>query len=303
MQQADLVKQLDAFFAVLSFDETDRWRPLFSDAAFRVFEHYAAPSFINGPWNGLMLDNTDTVETVYLIVFPAQEVLDTIIAREVAGGAPGAMIFAHHPTDFEESGRGYVPIPEEQLEELKNHGISYYCCHAPLDCHPEVSTATALANVLGLREQQRFAPYYGGLSAVHGLVGKESPVSFQAFAARLAKVTDVGHLRYDQVRHNGQPVSRVAVVPGNGGRADLIREAAALGCDTYVTGHWWFFSEHEQAGQARAEMRDLLPEVRMNLLAASHYATEMVVMRDQMPGWFEDLGLEAVPIPQSNPWR
>ena len=302
MQQDELVRQLDSFFSIEAFDEAEHWRSRMSEAEYRVLERFAVPEFLSGPWNGLTLDNTDQVERVYLVVFPAQPVLDTIIAREVADGAPGALIFAHHLTDYEESGRGPVAIPEVQLEELKEHRISYYTCHAPLDCNQEISTAKALANALGLREQELFAPYYGGMSAVHGLVGK--PVSFQSFAARLAKVTDVERLRYDQVRHSGLAVNRVAVVPGNGGRPERLAEAAALGCDTYVTGHWWFFSEkNEAAEQQREQMRDLLPGVRMNLLGVSHYATEMVVMRDQMPGWFHDRGVDAEFVPQEDPWR
>ncbi len=302
MQQAEIVRELDTFFSVDAFDETGHWRPFMSDSQFRLFERFASPAFLNGTWNGLMLDNAEEVDRVYLVVFPGQDVLDTIIAREVERGAPGALIFAHHLADYEESGRGVVQIPQEQLEELQEHHISYYHCHSPLDCHPEISTATALANVLGLREQQRFSPYYGGLAAVYGMAGKE-PVSFQAFASRLAKVTDLERLRYDQVRHNGQPVSKVAVAPGSGGEPELIEQAAALGCDTFVTGHWWLFGDNAYAQQHRARMREFLPDVRMNLLAASHYATEMVVMRDQMPGWFHDRGLDAELVPQADPWR
>ena len=40
----------------------------------------------------------------------------------------------------------------------------------------------------------------------------------------------------------------------------------------------------------------------MNLLGVSRYATEMVVMRDQMPGWFRGLGLETEFVPQDDPW-
>ena len=301
MQQTDLVNRLDTFFSIEAFDEADYWRPIFSDGALRTLQGFATSGFLDGPWNGLMLDNTKRVEHVYLTVYPAQGVLDTIIAREVAGGAPGALIFAHYPADYEANGRGRVPIPAEQLEELKEHSISYYACHAPLDCHPEISTATALANQLGLREQTRFAPYFGGLSAVAGVVGKE--ISFQAFAARLAKVSEVERLRYDQVRHDGLPVHRVAVVPGNGAETELMGEAASLKCDTYVTGTWWRYQDTDLAKSQRAETLRYLGGLRMNFLGVSPYATEMPVMRDQMPGWFRDQGLDVDFIPQEDPWR
>lgn len=303
MQQTKLVKELDAFFAIEAFDEANNWRPFFTDGQLRLFERFAAPAFVKGTWNGLMFDNTEQVDRVYLVVFPAQEVLDTIIAREVERGAPGALIFAHHLWHYEESGRGLLQIGEGQIEELQEHGISFYHCHAPLDCHPDISTGTALANVLGLREQQRFGEYYGGLAAVHGVVGK-GPLSFQAFAARLAKVTDMPALRYDQVRNNGLPVNRVAVIPGAGGDQELIEEAAALGCDTYVTGQWWYFSnEDDYAAQHRETMREFVPHVRLNLLGASHYSSEMIVMRDQLPGWFRNHGVDAEFVPQENAWK
>lgn len=300
MKQGELVEQLDTYFSIEAFDESAFLRARFTDSQFQTLSKFAGSSFVNGTWNGLMLDNTREVDRVYLVAFPSQSVLDTIIAREVARGAPGAMIFAHHLSDYEESDRGTVHIPETQLEELQEHQISYYHCHAPLDCHEEISTSTALANVLGLREQVRFAPYFGGRSAVHGVVGKAT--NFQTFASRLAKVTDVARLRYDQVRHNGRPVNHVAVAPGGADR-EILDEVARLGCDTLVTGHWWFFAENEDARAHRESMQELVRKLDMNLLGVSHYASEMVVMRDQLPGWFRDLGLEAEFVPQEDPWH
>ena len=287
-------------FAIEAFDESGHWRPSFTDRDYQTFEQFTVPAFRSSTWNGLMLDNTTAIDRVYTIVFPTQDVLDTIIAKEVARGAPGALIFAHHLLNYEKSERGFAHIPEVQLEELAEHGISYYLCHAPLDCHAEISTATALANVLGIREQERFSPYYGGLAAVQGVMGK--PITFQAFAARLAKVTDVAGLRYDQVRHNGQPVNRVAVVPGNGAEVNLLKLAAELGCDTFVTGQWWFYSDNSYAATQREPIQHIMPEVNLNLLGVSRYATEMVVMRDQMPGWFRDLGFDVEFIPQEDSW-
>ncbi len=300
MNQSELVQNLDSFFNSAAFGEETHWRPRFSDRDFHVFERFALPDFRNGSWNGLMLDNTARVERVYTIVFPTEDVLDTIIAREVARGAPGALIFAHHLLTVDQEQRRYLLISEDQLEELKEHRISFYLCHAPLDHHPEISTASALANTLGLREQARFAQSEGGPVAVHGVVGK--PTTFQAFAQRLAKLTDVDRLRYDQVRHDGLPVLHVAVVPGNGADPALLEQAVALGCDTYVTGQWWFYGETDDAEAQRARMRDLLSALKLNLLGVSRYATEMVVMREQMPGWFRAQGVDAEFISQSDPW-
>lgn len=300
MKQADLVQQLDSFFSIEAFDESVHWKPLLGDRDRQLLDRFVPSAFRAGTWNGLMLDNTQQFDRVYTVVFPTEDVIDTVIAKEVSRGAPGAVIFAHHLLNFNQEKRRYTLISEEQLEEMAEHRISFYLCHAPLDCHAEISTAVALANMLGLREQERFAPYYGGLAGVQGVVGK--PMSFQSFAGRLAKVTDVDHLRYDQVRHNGQPVKRVAVVSGNGSALELLEQAAALDCDTYVTGQWWLYGEHPEAEIQREAMREFVKDQSLNLLGVSRYATEMVVMRDQMPGWFRSLGIETEFVPQDDPW-
>jgi putative NIF3 family GTP cyclohydrolase 1 type 2 len=300
MKQAELVRQLDSFFSIEAFDESIHWKPLLAERDLQALERFALPAFLGGTWNGLMLDNAEQVDRVYTVVFPTEDVIDTVIAKEVAHGAPGALIFAHHLLNFNQDKRRYTPISEEQLEEMAEHRIGYYLCHAPLDCHAEISTTVALANMLGLREQARFAQYYGGLAGVHGVIGK--PTTFQAFAQRLAKVADVEHLRYDQVCHNGQAVQHVAVVSGNGSSLHLLEQAVALGCDTYVTGQWWFYADHPDAEAQRVQMRDFMLGQRMNLLGVSRYATEMVVMRDQMPGWFRGHNLETEFVPQDDPW-
>jgi putative NIF3 family GTP cyclohydrolase 1 type 2 len=301
INQAELVTQLDTFFNVAAFDESGD-RQYFPPGYDSTFQRYAAPGFLESSWNGLMLSNTDTVDRVYLIVFPAQSVLDTIVAREVERGAPGAMIFCHHMADYQESGPGFVHITEAQLEDLREHCISYYHCHAPLDCHPEISTSTALANALKVREQQRFAPYFGGLAGVWGKVG---PIGFHELAQKAAAATGLPYLRYSAVRHNGRPVQQVGIVTGGGGEPEVIREAMGMGCDTYVTGEWWLFGPGESRAEDRRRMHDFLVHADINLLGTSHYASESVVMRDQMPAWLRDSipGVEALFVPQEDPWR
>lgn len=300
MHQAEVVNALDRYFEVRRFNEQDGWLPFIPTAEQVNLRPFFVPEFWEGTWNGLMLDNASKVDRVYLVVFPTPKILDTIIAKEVERGAPGAMIFSHHVTAFDEKGVGFVPLAVEQLEELREHGISYYNCHAPLDCHPVTSTGNALANALGLNDLQRFAPYYGGLAGVYGAV---PPISFQAFAERLAKACELPALRYDQLLHNAQPIRKVAIVPGGGGEVHIIREAIGLGVDTYITGHWHLFADNAFSNAQRQTFQEFVPQLNINLLGASHYSSEMVVMRDQMKQWFsKELELEAVVMRQENPW-
>jgi putative NIF3 family GTP cyclohydrolase 1 type 2 len=301
INQPELVTKLDTFFDVSAFDESGEGKA-FPAGYDSVFRRFAAPGFWESAWNGLMLDNAAAVDRVYLAVFPAQNVLDTIIAREVERGAPGAIIFCHHLNDYQETGPGHVPIAEVHLEELREHHISYYVCHAPLDCHPEISTSTALANALRIKEQARFAAYHGGLAGVYGSV---STTGFHEFARKLAEVTALPALRYSSVRHNGRPVEKVGLVAGVGGMPETIQEALDLGCDTFVTGEWWLFGPGESRAKQREQMREFLRGADINLLGASHYASQMLVMRDSLPEWFREHipAVETVFIPQDDPWR
>ncbi len=301
MKPIDLVAALDAFFDVASFIESD-WLDLLSEAERGAIQRFLRTDFMD-TWNGLMLDNTAEVESIeraYLVVFPSQDVLDTIIAREVERGAPGALVFAHHPLTYSEHEATFKPIPTVQLEEFQEHRISFYSCHAPLDCHTEVSTATALADALGLEDQRRFGEYYSGLAGVHGQI---TPTTFQSFAGRLAQVCELAQLRYDQCLHNGRVVKHVAVAPGGGGDPAFIDEAMDLGVDTYVTGHWWLFGTSEFAAENRLKMCNYVSAQKINLVGASHYSSELVVMRDQMPDWFRQHNIETVLIRQEDPWQ
>jgi putative NIF3 family GTP cyclohydrolase 1 type 2 len=301
ISQAELVTRLDTFFKASAFDESAD-RQYFPSGYEAIFERFAAPGFLAGAWNGLMLNNAENIERIYLIVFPAQQVLDTIVAQEVERGAPGAMIFSHHMIDYQESGPGFTHITEAQLEDLREHCVSYYHCHAPLDCHPEISTSLALADALKLKEPKPFAPYYGGMA---GIYGKVAPTGFHEFARRVAAITDLPSLNYSTIRNNGRPVQQIGIVAGRGGEPEIIREAIDLGCDTFVTGEWWLYGPGEDRAANREQMRAFLVNADINMIGTSHYASEAVVMRDLMTEWFREnvASVEPIFIPQSDPWR
>ncbi len=300
INQTDLVAKLDTFLGVGTYIETDQAQ-LFPPGYESVLQRFTAPDFLSGSWNGLMLDNTETLDRVYLIVFPAQSVLDTIIAREVQRGAPGALIFAHYMADYQEAGPGTVHVTETQLEDLREHKVSYYVSHAPLDCNPEISTSGALANALKLKEQVRFGAYCGGLAGVHGKIG---PLGFTEFANKVAEATALPRLRYGQLRHNGRAIQHVAIISGVG-EIDFIREAVDIGCDTFVAGEWWLFGPGDWRMQHRERMREFLRGADINLIGTTHYASKAVVLREPMLAWFKDNipTVEAVFIPQDDPSR
>src|SRR5574341_1510367 len=109
MKTDDVVRRLDQFFRLNDYPADDFAEiELFCREAGIPLERYATPEFMRRH-NGLMLRNAEEVERVYTLVFPADEVLAEVERR--AAGHP-ALIFTHHPMDFETSGRGLLPVGE-----------------------------------------------------------------------------------------------------------------------------------------------------------------------------------------------
>ncbi len=280
--QNDLIAKLDSFFETGKFDESTLAERLPREYG-PILARYAVSSF-NARWNGLLLSNAESIDRMYLLVVPTQAALDTIIAREVKRGAPGALIFSHHFAEAGEESALFQPIPEAQLAELHEHRISVYICHEPLDRHPRINTSLALAEALKLRESSVFAAPNGGTTGAHGTIG---PIGFHELAKRAAESTGLPVLRYSSIRHNGRPVERVAAIAGIGGTDDL-RAAAAIGVDTVVTGEWWPGGPNGTQSARRTAVHDFLQTTDLNLIGTSRYASESPVLRDGLLLWIRE---------------
>jgi putative NIF3 family GTP cyclohydrolase 1 type 2 len=294
MRTADLAARLDEFFRIDTYPPDDFAEiEQFSRDAGVPLEKYVTPEFMRRH-NGLMLHNADDVERVYTLVFPSDEVLGEVERR--ADGAP-LLIFTHHPMDFETSGRGLMPIGETAFQRLRDAGISLYSAHAPLDCHETISTSRSLARAAGVHIEEMCAEYHGGYAGVIGSVD-ETPLG--SFVQRIKQ-----KLAVDRVDlHDHSPsVKRVAVVAGGAAFPPMMQEAIDGGCDTYVTGDFRVRHGGPWADQHRPEFDAFVQSAPINLIGGSHFATEAEVLRKEMLGWFNSLGLTAEFIPQEDPWR
>jgi putative NIF3 family GTP cyclohydrolase 1 type 2 len=299
---AAFARRLDDLFAVDRFDEAGGWDFALSEAEMAELLRFASPDFA-ARGNGLLCapdPGRHEVARVYLLVFPEASLVDAVIAEQRHRGNPGAVIVTHHPCDMETSGRGFVAVPSDQLDSLVACNAAIYVLHAPLDCHPEISTSGAIADGLGLRRIGTFAPYYAGDA---GVIAEQAPEPFGAFAARVQRLCELPRLDPEQVRFAGRPVSRVAIVAGGGDDVHDLAQAEALGADTYLAGHWWTPHPGEWSDGNRAALRDVLPQCRMNLLGASHDGSELVVFRDRLAPLFAGWGLDVALLRQADHWR
>ena len=175
------------------------------------------------------------------------------------------LIVAHHPVIFHPVKRLTDETPTGRtLLALAERGIAAICAHTNLDAVAG-GVNDALAQKLGLVQIEQLhqdgvdasgRPY--GIGRVGNTVG--APMYAPAFAAFVKEALGANGVRYVDAR---RPVRRVAV--GGGACADMLRDALALGCDTFVT------ADVKYNGFLDAKA------LGVNLIDAGHYPTEQVV--------------------------
>lgn len=173
------------------------------------------------------------------------------------------LIVAHHPVIW----GGTKSVTDEtptgrKLLAMIEYGIAGICAHTNLDAVAEGVNDT-LAERLGLSEiRQLKQDGVDGQGRPYGIgrVGDVKEQSFTEFAHFVKKSLGSNGIRFVDC---GKPVRKVAV--GGGSCSDMMGEALALGCDTFVT------SDVKYDGFLDARANEL------NLIDAGHYPTENVV--------------------------
>lgn len=142
-----------------------------------------------------------------------------------------------------------------RVTALVEHDIALYSAHLPLDCHPEVGNNSVLARQLGVSIHGDFGLYEGQAIGVWGELSLDRDALMDRIRGAVGGTPRL-------LPFGPERVTRVGIVTGAGAAA--IREAAAAGLDTFVTGegpHWTYFDAEE---------------LEMNVILAGHYATETV---------------------------
>lgn len=192
------------------------------------------------------------------------DITEEVVAEAAELGCQ--LIVSHHPviffpaksiTDADPTGRTLLALAERQIAAV--------CAHTNLDAvHGGVNDA--LAQKLGLVQIEQLKqdgvdasgrPY--GIGRVGNTAGV--PMYAPAFAAFVKEALGANGVRYVDAR---RPVRRVAV--GGGACADMLKDALAMGCDTFVT------ADVKYNGFLDAKA------LGVNLVDAGHYPTEQVVV-------------------------
>lgn len=215
-------------------------------------------------------------EQAVKIVLVSLDITEPVVEEAKRLGAQ--LIVSHHPVIFHpaKSITDAGPTGRILLKLTEGH-IAAICAHTNLDA-VEGGVNDALARALGLSEigmlrQEGVDPH--GRPYGIGRIGIVREMSLSAFSSAVKAALRANGLR---AADGGRLVHRVAV--GGGACADMMGDALALGCDTFVT--------------SDVKYNSFLDAVAMglNLIDAGHFPTEDIVcpvLRDWLNNAFPEL--------------
>lgn len=155
-----------------------------------------------------------------------------------------------------------------------NADLNLYAAHLALDGHTEVGNNVELARRLGLSVQDMFAPV-NGLPIGVLAEAPNSGIKFDYLVDRFEQ--NVGPVRLVQA-HGPRISHRIGIISGAGARE--IPLAAALGCDTFLTGE----TSHAEYYAAQ--------NAGINVIYGGHYVTETVGVQALGEHLIEHFGVE-----------
>jgi dinuclear metal center YbgI/SA1388 family protein len=199
-----------------------------------------------GSYNGLQLENSGEVLKIGAAVdaglVPFQKAISTGID----------FIITHHGLFWTPP----IPLINSAYQKVKlciDHNLAVYGSHLPLDCHPEIGNNAILAQKLQLEPIASFLPYEG---VDIGLITKNTQ-SRKDLSNRLESLFPKG---INSMEFGSDTPSKIAILTGSGQSAvDKILDA---GADTLIT------------GELKQHHFNLAQELKLNLYACGHYATE-----------------------------
>jgi dinuclear metal center YbgI/SA1388 family protein len=185
---------------------------------------------------------------------------------------------------------------EKKLKLLERNGISLYVSHDAMDCVTEIGMGDTLAKLFGIKVEGRFADWnilpwskkednkrvkdvYVG---VYGTLKKE--MNFEDFVDLVEKKLGC---KIDSWKCKDK-VKKIGIITGGGLESMWVKEAKELGCDTYLSGQTKMF----------AVLYGI--ESGLNIVSATHYATESIGMKGLVNIIKKDLGLDVIFIKEIN---
>jgi putative NIF3 family GTP cyclohydrolase 1 type 2 len=152
MKLKEITKTLDEFFQLNALDMDPSMKnfiPMVYDPIGFKRKNFFEKDFCSR-FNGLMIKGWEEVNTIFLSVFPSEEVLENFIKKSQAGD----LLFLHHPifmSSWDPKGNTWTffhPIDPKTLKKIKDKQLSIYSCHAPMDTNNTIGTGVAIIEAL-----------------------------------------------------------------------------------------------------------------------------------------------------------
>lgn len=202
-----------------------------------------------GP-QGLQIEGREDVNKIVGMVDAQQPCLD------VALGHGADMLLVHHGI-FWGGPRRLAGSYGRLVRTYLLAEVNLYAAHLALDAHPDVGNNAELARRLGLEVRDWFAPVNGVNLGVIGIAHHDIKLDY--LVDRFEQT--VGPVKLVQA-HGPRLVHQVGILSGFGARE--IEVAAAMGCDTFLTGE----TSHAEFYTAQ--------NAGINVIYGGHYTTETV---------------------------
>ena len=211
------------------------------------------PKNLSEPWDNDGLDVVPDKNAEITGVLCALDCTSVAVNRATELGCN--VIITHHPLVFKPLGSVTCDdsVGKRVIECIKR-GIAVVSFHTRLDII-EGGVNDILAETVGLKNISDFIPY--------GMIGDVDEVGFEDFARHVAALLGLNIHELGLVKSKNT-AKRVALVSGCG--KDEIGDAINAGADTFITGE--VMHNH---------MLDC-KEMGINLICATHYATERIVL-------------------------
>lgn len=149
-----------------------------------------------------------------------------------------------------------IPITGSAYKKIKlclDNNLAVYGSHLPLDCHPEIGNNSILAKKLGLEPFAKFLPFKG---TDIGLITKNNQKRSQ-IREKLKTLFPKG---FSTMEFGSDQPEKIAILTGSGQSA--VDHIIDNGADTLIT------------GELKQHHFNIAQELKLNLFACGHYATE-----------------------------
>lgn len=234
------------------------------------FEDYAP--------NGLQVEGKAEIKRIAFSVSATLESIDLTLQF----GADALLV--HHGLFWKFQGaKTLTGAFAKRVYPLVRHGISLFAYHLPLDAHPEVGNAAAIADRIGLIERAPFGDFKGSPTGIQGLLPR--PRIVREMQQELERVLDHPVLLASPDRE--MRMRSVGVITG-GANHDWVY-AARANLDAFITGE---MSEHDWHDSR---------EAGIHMFAGGHHATERFGIQTLMKKIQRDFSLECRFFDSQNP--